>query len=158
MFWSAVLNTTAINTHWYSTGINHFSWLNSDVIPQNSHEMAAEMHTWNTVLFALSKGSSSFYVNTQRKRRFSFSPITVLNNVFTVLFHCFLQYCRHLHNSIFPKGIIVWPSQYKASFNKHHSIEIIYNVSEVFSLHFSQKSRQMGLWKVLIFASYVIHL
>ena len=86
------------------------------------------------------KGSSSFYVKTQRNRRFSFSPITVLNNVFTVLFHCFLQYCRHLHNSISPKSISVWPSQYKASFNKHRSIEIIYNVSLVFSLHFSQYS------------------
>ena len=96
--------------------------------------------TLGTLLFAWPKGSSSFYVKTQRNRRFSFSPITVLNNVFTVLFHCFLQYCRYLHNSILPKVFIVLPSQYKASFNKHRSIEIIYNVSEVLSLHFSQNS------------------
>ena len=118
--------------------------------------MAAETHSWNTELFAWPKGSFSFYVKTQKNRRFSFSPITVLNNVFTVLFHCFLQYCRPLHNSIFPKGFIVWPTQYKASFNKHRSIEIIYNVSEVLSLHFSQNSRQMGLWKVLIFSLYIM--
>ena len=40
------------------------------------------------------------------RTHFSFSPITLLNNVFTVLFHYLLPYFRQLHNFIFPKLFI----------------------------------------------------
>ena len=37
---------------------------------------------------------------------FSFSPRTLLNNIFTLLFHYLLPFFRQLHNSIFPKLFI----------------------------------------------------
>ena len=40
------------------------------------------------------------------KLKDSFSPITLLNNIFTVLFHYFLPSFGQLHNSIFPKLFI----------------------------------------------------
>ena len=39
---------------------------------------------------------------------FSFSPRTLLNNVFTVLFHYLLPFFRQLHNSIFPKYLFIY--------------------------------------------------
>ena len=40
------------------------------------------------------------------KDTFSFSPRTLLNNIFTILFHYFLPFFRQLHNSIFSKLFI----------------------------------------------------
>ena len=40
------------------------------------------------------------------KTHFSFSPRTLLNNIFTLLFHYLLPFFRQLHNSIFPKLFI----------------------------------------------------
>ena len=40
------------------------------------------------------------------KRHFSFSPSTLLNNIFTILFHYLLAFSRQLHNSFFPKLFI----------------------------------------------------
>ena len=40
------------------------------------------------------------------KTHFSFSQRTLLNSVFTVLFHYLLPFFRQLHNSIFPKLFI----------------------------------------------------
>ena len=38
-----------INSHWYSTIINHFScWPALRCYSNNSHQMAAEIHTWDT--------------------------------------------------------------------------------------------------------------
>ena len=34
---------------------------------------------------------------------FSFLSRTLLNNIFTTLFHCLLPFFRQLHNYIFPK-------------------------------------------------------
>ena len=42
----------------------------------------------------------------KNKRHFSCSPRTLLNNVFTILFHYLLPFFRQLHNSIFPKLFI----------------------------------------------------
>ena len=42
-----------------------------------------------------------FYVKI--KDTFSFLPLTLLNNAFTVLFHHLAPFFRQLHNSIFPK-------------------------------------------------------
>ena len=39
---------------------------------------------------------------------FSFSPRTLLNNVFTILFHYLLPFLKKLHNFIFPKLFIFW--------------------------------------------------
>ena len=105
------------------------------------------------------KGSSCFYVKTQRKRRFSFSPITVLNNVFTVLFHCFLQSFRHLHNSIFPKGLSFGQANIKPVSTSIAALKL-YTMFLKCSHCTSARIQfpEMGLWKVLIFGSYVIYL
>ena len=42
----------------------------------------------------------------KNKIHFSLSPRTLLNNVFSVLFHYLLPFFRQLHNSIFPKLFI----------------------------------------------------
>ena len=46
------------------------------------------------------------------KRHFSFSPRTLLNNVFTLLFHYLLPFFRQLHNSIFQKFLSFWAKNY----------------------------------------------
>jgi len=44
----------------------------------------------------------SFSFLGKNKRQFSFSPVTLLNEVLTMLFHDLLPFFRQLHNSIFP--------------------------------------------------------
>ena len=53
---------------------------------------------------------SSFRFLSKNKRHFSFSPRTLLNNVFTALFHYLLPFFRQLH-SIFLKCFIVLSKQ-----------------------------------------------
>ena len=56
------------------------------------------------LLIGLAKKCLQFL--SKNKRHFSFSPRTLLNNVFTLLFHYLLPIFRQLHNSILPKLFI----------------------------------------------------
>ena len=47
-----------------------------------------------------------WFLSKNKKTHFSFSPRTLLNSVFTILFHYLLPFFRLLHNSIFPKLFI----------------------------------------------------
>ena len=59
------------------------------------------------------------------KRQFSFSPRTLLNCVFVVLFHYFLPFPRQLHNSIFPKLVSFLSKElFRVPFTVFQGIEI----------------------------------
>ena len=47
-----------------------------------------------------------WFLSKNKKTHFSFSPRTLLNSIFTILFHYLLPFFRLLHNSIFPKLFI----------------------------------------------------
>ena len=61
----------------------------------------------------------------KNKKHFSFSPRTLLNNVFTILFHYFLLFYRQLHNSTFPKLLIFLSKElFQVPFTIFHGIKI----------------------------------
>ena len=61
----------------------------------------------------------------KNKRHFSFSPRTLLNNIFTVLFYYLLPFFRQIHNSIFPKFFIFLSKKlFQVPFTVFQRIEI----------------------------------
>ena len=84
-----------------------------------------------------------FWFLSKNKRQFSFSPRTLLNNVFTVLFYYLLPFFRQLHNSIFPKLLIFF-------WAKNYSRCLLQSSRELkfFSLREFVKTKINGHWKV----------
>ena len=62
--------------------------------------------TWEDTAEVLGWPKSSFGFSVKIKDIFLFSPRTLLNNVFNILFYYLLPFFRQLHNSIFPKLFI----------------------------------------------------
>ena len=72
----------------------------------------------------LSGPKSAFGFLSKNKRHFSFSPRTLLNNIFTLLFHYFLPFFRQLHNFIFPKLFIFFSKElFQVPFTVFQGIE-----------------------------------
>ena len=61
----------------------------------------------NLFLSSISWSAKTFLLFlSKNKKHFSLSLRTLLNNIFTVLFHYLLPFFRQLHNSVFPKLLI----------------------------------------------------
>ena len=67
----------------------------------------------------------------KNKIHFSLSPRTLLNNVFSVLFHYLLPFSRQLHNSIFPKpSIFLSKERLQVPFTVFQGIEAFFPLRE----------------------------
>ena len=77
--------------------------LQSYSVGWSSPEVSALSSEMRTSLPCIGLAKKFLQFLTKNKRHFSFSPRTLLNNIFTSLFHYLLPFFRQLHNSIFPK-------------------------------------------------------
>ena len=81
--------------------------------------------------FLLGGPKSVFSFLSKNKTHFSFSPRTLLNNVFTLLFHYILPFFRQFHNSIFPKLFIFLSKEvFQVPFTVFQGMEIFFPLQE----------------------------
>ena len=72
-------------------------------------------------------GQKVSLILSKNKTYFSFSPRTLLNNMFMVLFHSLLAFFRQLHNSILPKlFIFLSTGLFQVPFTVFQGIEIFH--------------------------------
>ena len=105
MFWNALIINIAVKSHWYSTGINQFSWgpalrCHSPKRPRDSSRDAHLDHEYFDLCWRV---PLVFTRSCNDRHIFHFLPTTLLNNGFTVFFNLPLPSFRQLHHSVFPK-------------------------------------------------------
>ena len=73
----------------------------------------------------------SFSFLSRNKSQFTFSPITLLNEVLTNLFHDLLPFFRQLHNSIFPNFLSFWSkNSFRCLLRYFRELEIFFPLRE----------------------------
>ena len=105
MSWNALVINIAVKSHWYSTGINQFSWgpalrCHSRKWPREGSRDAHFEHGY----FDLCQRDPAVFTRSDNDRHIlHFPPTTWMNNGFNVVFNRPLPFFRQLHYSVFPK-------------------------------------------------------
>ena len=105
MSWNALVINIAVKSHWYSTGINQFSWGHALRChsPKRPRDGSRDAHLDHEYFDLCRRVPLVFTRSCNDRHILHFPPTTWLNNGFTVFFNLPLQSFRQPHHSIFPK-------------------------------------------------------
>ena len=105
MSWNALVINIAVKSHWYSTGIDQFSWgpaLRCHS-PKWPREGSRDAHLECGYFDLCRKVPLVFTGSCNDRHILHFPPTTWLNHSFNVFFNHPLPSFRQLHHSVFPK-------------------------------------------------------